>query len=226
MSAREQDLSVRDSNAAGLGEYVDAARDGPAKASVDAAVDAPVDASGELAPAKDSELGEVVVSEAQIQERIEELGARITEDYADRPPLLVGVLKGAFVFMSDLARAIALPVEFDFMAVASYGSSTRTSGVVRIVKDLDSDLAGRHVLLVEDIVDSGLTLAFLMRNLAARNPASLSVCALLVKDMEPTVPQLAYIGFRIPRDFVVGYGLDIAERYRNLRAVYRYNGPI
>jgi hypoxanthine phosphoribosyltransferase len=178
----------------------------------------------ELAEVPD--LGEEVVGEEQIQARIKDLGAQITADYADRPPLLVGVLKGAFVFMSDLARAIELPVEFDFMAVASYGSSTRTSGVVRIVKDLDTDLTGRHVLLVEDIVDSGLTLAFLMRNLAARHPASLEVCALLVKDVEPDVPQLAYVGFRIPRDFVVGYGLDIGERYRNLRSVRRYNGPV
>ena len=121
----------------------------------------------------DPNLGPVVVSEEAIRDRTKELGARIAVDYAARPPLLVGVLKGAFVFMSDLARAIDLPVEFDFMAVASYGSSTRTSGVVRIVKDLDSDLTGRHVLVVEDIVDSGLTLAFLLRNLAARHPASL-----------------------------------------------------
>jgi hypoxanthine phosphoribosyltransferase len=173
----------------------------------------------------DPNLGEVVVSEEDIRARIADLGAQITADYADRPPLLVGVLKGAFVFMSDLARSIALPVEFDFMAVASYGSSTRTSGVVRIVKDLDTDLTGRHVLLVEDIVDSGLTLAFLLRNLAARQPASLAVCALLVKDIEVSVPELAYVGFRIPRDFVVGYGLDVAERYRNLTCVRRYNGP-
>jgi len=179
----------------------------------------------QLSGGEDPNLGEVVVSEEEIHARIADLGARITADYADRPPLLVGVLKGAFVFMSDLARSIALPVEFDFMAVASYGSSTRTSGVVRIVKDLDTDLTDRHVLLVEDIVDSGLTLAFLLRNLAARQPASLAVCALLVKDVEVSVPELAYVGFRIPRDFVVGYGLDVAERYRNLTCVRRYNGP-
>lgn len=172
------------------------------------------------------ELGEVVVTEEEIRDKIRELGARITADYAGRPPLLVGVLKGAFVFMSDLSRAIALPVEVDFMAVASYGSSTRTSGVVRIVKDLDTDLTGRHVLVVEDIVDSGLTLAFLLRNLAARQPASLAVCALLVKDAEPSSPELSYVGFHIPRDFVVGYGLDIAERYRNLPCVRRYNGHL
>jgi len=167
-------------------------------------------------------LGEIIISAEQIRRRTGELGARIAEDYADRPPLLVGVLKGAFVFMSDLARAVPLPVEVDFMAVASYGNSTRTSGVVRIVKDLDTDLTGRHVLLVEDIVDSGLTLAFLLRNLAARHPASLAVCALLVKQVAPSVPELAYVGFHIPRDFVVGYGLDMAERYRNLECVHRY----
>ncbi|MGH9107787.1 MAG: hypoxanthine phosphoribosyltransferase [Acidimicrobiales bacterium] len=172
----------------------------------------------------DPDLGEVVVTEEQIQRRIGELGALITTDYQGRPPLLVGVLKGAFVFMSDLARAVQLPVEFDFMAVASYGSSTRTSGVVRIVKDLDTDLAERHVLVVEDIIDSGLTLAFLLRNLAARHPASLAVCALLAKESELYVPELVYVGFRIPRDFVVGYGLDIAERYRNLGCVRRYAG--
>jgi hypoxanthine phosphoribosyltransferase len=174
----------------------------------------------------DPSIGDVVVSEDDIGRRIDELGARISADYQGRPPLLVGVLKGAFVFMSDLARAISLPVEFDFMAVASYGSSTRTSGVVRIVKDLDTDLAGRHVLLVEDIIDSGLTLAFLLRNLAARHPASLAVCALLAKDSAQTVPELAYVGFRIPPDFVVGYGLDIAERYRNLNCIRRYAGPV
>jgi hypoxanthine phosphoribosyltransferase len=173
---------------------------------------------------EDPDLGEVVVSEADIRGRVAELGQRVTEDYAGRSPLLVGVLKGALVFMSDLARAIALPVEFDFMAVASYGSSTRTSGVVRIVKDLDTDLAGRHVLVVEDIVDSGLTLAFLLRNLAARHPASLAVCALLAKGPQADLPELAYVGFRIPEHFVVGYGLDVGERYRNLACVRRYTG--
>ncbi|MGC8626412.1 MAG: hypoxanthine phosphoribosyltransferase [Acidimicrobiales bacterium] len=175
----------------------------------------------------DPDIGEVVVAEDEIREKVAELGARITADYAGRPPLLVGVLKGAFVFMSDLARAINLPVEFDFMAVASYGSSTRTSGVVRIVKDLDSDLNGRDVLVVEDIIDSGLTLAFLLRNLAARHPATLRVCALLVKEgFQAPVPELAYVGFEIPQDFVVGYGLDIGERYRNLPCVRRYAGPL
>ena len=170
-------------------------------------------------------LGRVVVSEQALLDRVEELGRQITADYIDRPPLLVGVLKGAFVFMSDLARAIRLPVEFDFMAVASYGSATKTSGVVRIVKDLDLDLSGRHVLVVEDIVDSGLTLSYLRRNLLVREPASLEVCALLVKEgLQRTKLDLRYVGFHIPPDFVVGYGLDIEERYRNLPRVCVYLG--
>ena len=152
------------------------------------------------------------------QARIAELGQEITNDYADRPPLLVGVLKGAFVFMSDLARAIDLPVEFDFMAVSSYGSATKTSGVVRIVKDLDLDLTGRHVLIVEDIIDSGLTLAYLRRNLAARDPASSRCAPCWCKEGLQTRRRrdLRYVGFTIPPEFVVGYGLDVAERYRNL----------
>jgi hypoxanthine phosphoribosyltransferase len=179
---------------------------------------------GESHGATDPALGEVVVSEADLQRRIGELGRQITEDYRGRVPLLVGVLKGAFVFMSDLARAIDLPVEFDFMAVASYGSATKTSGVVRIVKDLDLDLTSRHVLVVEDIVDSGLTLSYLRRNLLARNPASLEVCALLVKQgLQRNELDLAYTGFVIPPDFVVGYGLDVGERYRNLPYVCRYH---
>jgi hypoxanthine phosphoribosyltransferase len=154
---------------------------------------------------------------------VAELGAAITADYADDAPLLVGVLKGAMIFMSDLARAIDLPVDVDFMAVSSYGSATRTSGVVRIVKDLDADLADRHVLVVEDIIDSGLTLNYLRKYLQARHPASLEVCALLVKDGEQRVPlDLRYVGFKIPSEFVVGYGLDVDERYRNLRAVHLY----
>lgn len=164
-----------------------------------------------------------MVSETDLRQRVTELGQAITRDYAGRPPLLVGVLKGACFFLSDLARAIQLPVEIDFMAVASYGSSTHTSGVVRIVMDLDVDLTGRHVLIVEDIVDSGLTLSFLRRNLAARNPASLEVVALLVKEGLQSVDlDLAYEGFRIPPDFVVGYGLDAGERYRNLPYLATY----
>jgi hypoxanthine phosphoribosyltransferase len=171
------------------------------------------------------ELGEVVVDEATLQRRIVELGEQVTTDYADRSPLLVGVLKGAFMFMADLARAVRLPVEFDFMAVSSYGSATKTSGVVRIVKDLDLDLSGRHVLIVEDIVDSGLTLAYLRRNLLARNPASLEVCALLVKEgLQRSDPDIKYTGFVIPPRFVVGYGLDVGERHRNLPYVCVYEG--
>ncbi len=169
------------------------------------------------------EVGPVIVSEADLHARITELGQQITADYAGRAPLLVGVLKGAFMFMSDLSRAIDLPVEVDFMAVSSYGSATRTSGVVRIVKDLDVDLVDRHVLVVEDIVDSGLTLNYLQRYLMARSPASLEVCALLVKDgQQRTEIDLRYVGFHIPPEFVVGYGLDVDERLRNLRAVHAH----
>jgi hypoxanthine phosphoribosyltransferase len=176
--------------------------------------------------ASDPNLGRIVVSADELQTRIAELGKELTSDYAGRPPLLVGVLKGAFMFMSDLARAIDLPVEFDFMAVSSYGSATRTSGVVRILMDLDLDLSDRHVVIVEDIVDSGLTLAYLRKNLAARGPASLEVCALLLKEgLQKVDPDLRYVGFRIPPDFVVGYGLDIGERYRNLPYIAEYLGP-
>jgi hypoxanthine phosphoribosyltransferase len=171
----------------------------------------------------DRSLGRLVVGSDDIQRKVAELGARITKDYEGRPPLLVGVLKGAFIFMGDLARAIDLPIDVDFMAISSYGSATQTSGVVRIVKDLDADLTGRHVLIVEDIVDSGLTLAFLRRNLLARHPASLAVCALLVKSgLQRVDPDLAYVGFDIPPEFVVGYGLDVAERYRNLPYICEY----
>ncbi len=174
----------------------------------------------------DPNLGPVVVPAHDLEQRVIELGAEITTDYADRPPLLVGVLKGAAMFMSDLSRAIELPVEFDFMAVSSYGSATRTSGVVRILKDLDLDLSNRDVIVVEDIVDSGLTLAYLRKNLAARGPRSLEVCALLVKEgLQKVDLDLRYVGFRIPPAFVVGYGLDVAERYRNLDAVFEYLGP-
>jgi len=170
-------------------------------------------------------LGTVVVSEDALMTRIAALGREITADYATRSPLLVGVLKGACMFMSDLARAIDLPVEFDFMAVSSYGSATRTSGVVRIIKDLDLDLTGRDVLIVEDIVDSGLTLQYLRKNLAARGPNSLEVCALLVKDgLQKVELDLRYVGFRIPPEFVVGYGLDVSERFRNVPQIHEYLG--
>jgi len=174
----------------------------------------------------DPNLGKVVLAEDALQERVRELGKEISADYSDRAPLLVGVLKGSFMFMSDLSRAIERPVEFDFMAVSSYGSATRTSGVVRILKDLDLDLTERDVLVVEDIVDSGLTLQYLRRNLAARGPRSLEVCALLVKEgLQKADLDLRYVGFHIPPEFVVGYGLDVGERYRNLPAVYEYTGP-
>ncbi|HVC26513.1 MAG TPA: hypoxanthine phosphoribosyltransferase [Acidimicrobiales bacterium] len=162
-------------------------------------------------------LGAVVISGERIARRISELADEISRDYAGRSPLLIGVLKGAFVFMADLARAIRLPVEMDFMAVSSYGTATKTSGIVRIVKDLDADLTGRHVIVVEDIVDSGLTLSYLRKGLLARGPASLEVCALLVKSGQQRAQlDIAYTGFEIPPDFVVGYGLDVAERWRNL----------
>jgi hypoxanthine phosphoribosyltransferase len=173
----------------------------------------------------DPNVGKIVVTADQLEERIAALGKEITEDYRGRAPLLVGVLKGAFMFMSDLARSIALPVEFDFMAVSSYGSATKTSGVVRIVKDLDLDLSGRDVILVEDIVDSGLTLSYVRKNLLARGPATLEVCALLVREgMQKRDPELRYVGFHIPPDFVIGYGLDVDERYRNLPYVCVYGG--
>jgi hypoxanthine phosphoribosyltransferase len=165
-------------------------------------------------------VGRVLISEDDLQARILALGEEITSDYAGRAPLLIGVLKGAFMFMSDLSRAIDLPVEFDFMAVSSYGNSTRSSGVVRIVKDLDIDLADRDVIIVEDIIDSGLTLNYLRRNLLARNPASLQVCALLVRENHRVDDAiLRYEGFRVPSDFLVGYGLDFNERFRNLRDI-------
>jgi tRNA(Ile)-lysidine synthase len=171
------------------------------------------------------DVGPVLVSADKIASRVAEIGARITADFADDPPLLVGVLKGAMLFMSDLCRAIELPVDVDFMAVSSYGSATSTSGVVRIVKDLDAELTGRRVLVVEDIIDSGLTLNYLRKYLQARQPASVDVCALLVKDGEQRVElDLRYVGFTIPSEFVVGYGLDVAERYRNLAGVHRYLG--
>jgi len=173
----------------------------------------------------DPNIGRVVVDEHELQQRIRDLGKEIASDYDGRPPLLVGILKGAFMFMADLARAIDLPVEFDFMAVSSYGSATRSSGVVRILKDLDLDLTDRHVVIVEDIVDSGLTLAYLRKNLAARGPASMEVCALLVKEgLQRVELDLKYVGFSIPPTFVVGYGLDVGEKYRNLPYIAEYAG--
>ena len=175
---------------------------------------------------EDPAIGPVVVGADELQDRIVVLGKEITADYEGRVPLLVGVLKGAFMFMSDLSRAIELPLEIDFMAVSSYGHATKTSGVVRITKDLDVDLTGRHVILVEDIVHSGLTLSYVRKNLLARNPASLEVCALLLREGgQRNDPDLRYVGFKIPSEFVIGYGLDVGERYRNLASVHTYAGP-
>jgi hypoxanthine phosphoribosyltransferase len=163
------------------------------------------------------DIAEVLISADEIQEKIAHLAKEVTEEYRDRDLLLVGVLKGAFVFMADLAREIQLPIEFDFMAVSSYGSSTKSSGVVRILKDLDYEITGRDVLLVEDIIDSGLTISYLLRYLEARRPASLEICSLFWKKGQQAVPlDVRYPGFEIPPVFVVGYGLDYAEKYRNL----------
>jgi hypoxanthine phosphoribosyltransferase len=160
---------------------------------------------------------DVLIEEERLQGRIRELGEEISSDYTGRDLLLVGVLKGAVFFMSDLMRNLTIPCEIDFMAISSYGDSTDSSGVVRILKDLDINIEGRDVLVVEDIIDSGLTLSYLMRNLEAREPASLEICALLTKPerREIDVP-VRYVGFEIPNRFVIGYGLDFAERYRNL----------
>jgi hypoxanthine phosphoribosyltransferase len=173
----------------------------------------------------DPAIGEVLVSAEALQQRVRELGRDISRDYAGQPLLLVGVLKGAVFFLSDLMRWITIPVEVDFMAVASYGSATDSSGVVRILKDLDAAIEGRDVLIVEDIVDSGLTLQYLLRNLGSRNPNSLEVCALLTKPERRKVElPTRYVGFEIPNKFAIGYGLDHAERYRNLPYVAALSG--
>jgi hypoxanthine phosphoribosyltransferase len=165
----------------------------------------------------DDEIGEILVPAEALARRVAELAGEISRDYAGRDLVLIGVLKGAVLFLSDLMRALTVPCEVDFMAVASYGSATHTSGVVRILKDLDAVIEGRDVLIVEDIVDSGLTLRYLLGNLAGRNPRTLEVCALLVKPERRKVELTArYVGFEIPNRFAVGYGLDHAERYRNL----------
>jgi hypoxanthine phosphoribosyltransferase len=159
----------------------------------------------------------VLIDEQTLRARVAEMGAEISADYADKDILLVGVLKGAVFFMADLMRHLSIPCEVDFMAISSYGASTDSSGVVRILKDLDINIEGRHVLVVEDIIDSGLTLSYLMRTLEARAPASLQICALLTKpDRREIKVPVRYTGFEIPNEFVIGYGLDYAERYRNL----------
>jgi len=166
---------------------------------------------------RDPAIGPILVQQDDLAHRVRALGEEITADYAGREILLIGVLKGALFFLSDLMRQIEVPCEVDFMALASYGSSTDSSGVVRILKDLDAPIEGRDVLVVEDIVDSGLTLSYLLRNLAARDPASLEVCALLTKPERRKVElPIRYVGFEIPNRFAIGYGLDHAERYRNL----------
>ncbi|MGN6606491.1 MAG: hypoxanthine phosphoribosyltransferase [Jatrophihabitans sp.] len=170
----------------------------------------------------DADIDEVLVPADVIAKKIAELAAQIDADYAEREPLLVGVLKGAVMFMSDLARALERPTEMEFMAVSSYGTGTTSSGVVRILKDLDRDIAGRDILIVEDIIDSGLTLSWLLKNLAARSPRSIEVVALLRKPDAVTVHvPVRYVGFDIPNEFVVGYGLDYAERYRDLPYIGR-----
>jgi len=173
----------------------------------------------------DQGVAEILIEEDALRERVAELGAEISVDYAGRDLLLIGVLKGAVFFMADLMRSIDVHCEVDFMAISSYGASTDSSGVVRILKDLDTAIEDRHVLVVEDIIDSGLTLSYLMRSLRARKPASLEICALLTKPerREIDVP-VKFVGFEIPNKFVIGYGLDFAERYRNLPYVCVFEG--
>lgn len=168
----------------------------------------------------DTEIGEVLIAEADIQAKVRELAEMISRDYHGRELLLVGILKGAFMFLADLCRYLTIPVTFDFIIVSSYGSSTKSCGVVRILKDLDTDIKERDVLIVEDIVDSGLTLNYILRNFRVRQPASLQVCTLLEKpEAARTSLDIRYLGFSIPSEFVVGYGLDYAEKYRNLRDI-------
>ncbi len=180
----------------------------------------------------EEDIAEILIDEKTLQARIRELGEQISRDYQGKRPILVGVLKGAFMFMADLIRHISIPHEIDFMATSSYGQATESSGVVRILKDLDTPISGRDVLIVEDIIDTGLTLDYLIRILKARNPASLRVCTLLDKRERRRIPiPLDYVGFEVPNKFVVGYGLDFGEIYRNLPyiavlkpEIYRGNG--
>jgi hypoxanthine phosphoribosyltransferase len=175
---------------------------------------------------RDPQIGEILVQPDDLKAKVREIGGQISADYAERDLLLVCVLKGAVFFLADLMRHIDIPCEVDFMAVSSYGSETDSSGVVRILKDLDRPIAGRDVLIVEDIVDSGLTLQYLLRNLGSRQPASLEVCALLTKPERRKVElPTRYVGFEIPDKFAIGYGLDVAERYRNLPYVAALTEP-
>jgi hypoxanthine phosphoribosyltransferase len=172
------------------------------------------------------QLEKVLITDEQIQRRLAEMAGEIDTDYDGRDLLLVGVLKGAVMVMADLARTLHTPVEMDWMAVSSYGSGTKSSGVVRILKDLDSSIEGRDVLIIEDIIDSGLTLHYLIRNLRARNPRTLEVCALLTKPERRRVDlPIRYVGFEIPNRFAIGYGLDYDQRYRNLEYVAALEGP-
>ena len=182
----------------------------------------------DLSPTDDPALTEILVTRDEIEARVQDLGQEISDDYAGRTPLLIGVLKGGVIFVSDLARATNLPVELDFMAVSSYGSTTRNSGVVRIIKDLDNDIEGRDVIIVEDIVDSGLTLRYLRKTLLARNPASLEFCPLLVREEQQADLDglVKYAGFRLPQVWVVGYGLDVGQRYRNLGDIWAYDTSV
>ncbi len=174
-----------------------------------------------------ADIGEILFTAEEISDRVAELGAQIAEDFAGRTPLLVGVLKGSALFVADLIRAVPGPVEVDFLAVSSYGQATQSSGVVKILKDLDSDIEGRPVILVEDIIDSGLTMQFLVELLSTRRPSELRTCALLVREATKVDGfEVDYVGFRIPPAFVIGYGLDVAQRYRNLPFIATFAGTV
>lgn len=185
------------------------------------------DAASSPAEYPPSEVGEILVTTEELQQRVAALGQQITHDLQGRVPLLIGVLKGSVIFIADLMRAIAGPVEIDFMAVSSYGDATESSGVVKIVKDLDGAVAGRDVILIEDIIDSGLTMAYLVEYLSGKGPASLRTCSLLVREGR-TAPGVSvdYVGFELPPAFVVGYGLDVSQRYRNLPYIAVYDPSV
>lgn len=174
----------------------------------------------------DPRIGEILISEDRLQERVAELAAEISADYRGREILIVGVLKGALPFIADLVRRLTIPCTMDFMAVSSYGSEMHSSGVVRILKDLDAAIAGKHVLLVEDVIDSGLTLSYLIKNLSTREPASLALCTLMAKPNRRALPvEPKYIGFEMPKTFVIGYGLDLDEEFRQLPFIAALNHP-